>query len=112
MQRRYSQYTVEELRREISALTEKARKAEQMGMVNEYAVHQRKIVMAKSYMIDPKTYKSGQVYEIEGAPGEVFEIDYMKGVFAWGVRKNLNGEVLTEDEIEALPIALLIKKIN
>lgn len=113
MQRRYSQMTEQELRQEIADLTEKARKAEQMGMVNEYAVHERKIVVAKSYMMDRKQFKRGQVYEIDGAPGEIFEIDYMNGVFAWGVRKNKNGEVLTtEKELEALPIGLLLNRIH
>ncbi|MFD2639251.1 YfhH family protein [Piscibacillus salipiscarius] len=110
MQRRYSDLTVEELRKEVSELTEKARKAEQMGMVNEYAVHQRKIVMAKSYMMNPKEFKKGQVYEIEGAPGEHFDINYMNGVFAWGTRKSQQGQVLNEEE--ALPIALLTNQVN
>ncbi|GEL78158.1 YfhH family protein [Tenuibacillus multivorans] len=106
MQRRYSQYTVEELRQEVAELAEKARKAEQMGMVNEYAVYQRKMVMAKSYAMDPGQFKPGEVYEIEGAPGETFEIDYMRGVFAWGTRKDQQGNILKEGE-EALPIGLL-----
>ncbi|RPF50548.1 YfhH family protein [Aquisalibacillus elongatus] len=110
MQRRYSDYTIEQLRQEVADLTEKARKAEQMGMVNEYAVHQRKIVMAKSYMLNPEDFDSGQVYEIDGAPGEYFSIEYKKGVFAWGTRKNKQGDILTQEE--ALPIALLAKQVE
>ncbi|TFB13885.1 DUF1811 family protein [Filobacillus milosensis] len=110
MQRRYSDYTVEELRQEIAELTEKARKAEQMGMVNEYAVHQRKIVMAKSYTIDPSQFKGGQVFEIDGAPGEYLHINYLNGVFAWGARKGKQGQILSEEE--ALPIALLTRKVR
>ncbi|SEQ48445.1 YfhH family protein [Piscibacillus halophilus] len=110
MQRRYSDYTVEELRQEIAELTEKARKAEQMGIVNEYAVYQRKIIMAKSYTMNPKEFKKGQVYEIDGAPGEQFQIDYMNGVFAWGSRQNNQNEILNEEE--ALPIALLTNRIE
>ncbi|MGP4071692.1 YfhH family protein [Piscibacillus sp. B03] len=110
MQRRYSDYTVEELRKEIAELTEKARKAEQMGMVNEYAVHQRKIVMAKSYTMNPRDFRRGQVYDIDGAPGEQFHIDYMNGVFAWGTRKSQQGQVLNEEE--ALPIALLTNQVK
>ncbi|GEN46801.1 YfhH family protein [Alkalibacillus haloalkaliphilus] len=110
MQRRYSQYTVEQLQQEVAELTEKAQKAEQMGMVNEYAVHQRKIVMAKSYMKNPREYRRGQVYEIDGSPSELFEIDYMNGVFAWGTRKSKQGEVVNDEE--ALPIALLTERVE
>ncbi|WP_202908644.1 YfhH family protein [Halalkalibacillus sediminis] len=111
MERRYSNYTVEELREEIAELTEKARKAEQMGMVNEYAVYQRKMIMAKSYMLDPSQFSGGEVYEIEGAPGELFAVDYLRGVFVWGRRENYEGKVLSED-LEAVPIGVLAKKVQ
>ncbi|MBM4765075.1 YfhH family protein [Bacillus sp. B15-48] len=102
-EKRYSQYTEYELKQEISVLNEKAKKAEQMGMVNEYAVLERKIAMAKAYLLNPDDFKPGDVFEVEGDPGSYFKIDYMNGVFAWGYR--LNGD-RTE---EALPISLLIK---
>lgn len=92
-----------ELQQEIAMLNEKARKAEQMGMVNEYAVLERKAVMAKAYLLNPDEFKPGEIYEIEGAPGSYFKIDYMNGVFAWGFR--LSGG---EGE-EALPISMLKK---
>ncbi|WP_249365622.1 YfhH family protein [Cytobacillus citreus] len=102
-EKRYSDMTSYELQQEISQLNEKARKAEQMGMVNEFAVIERKAVMAKAYLLNPDDYKAGEIYEIEGAPGEYFKIDYMNGVFAWGFRlKGSNGE-------EALPISMLKK---
>ncbi|ELK48817.1 YfhH family protein [Halobacillus sp. ACCC02827] len=110
MERRYSDYTQEELRQEIAQLTEKAQKAEQMGMVNEFAVHERKIIMAKSYMMDPSVFHPGERYRIEGEPA-AFKIDYMNGIFAWGYRENQQGEKLTEEEEEAIPIALLGDKI-
>jgi len=90
-----------EIQQEISVLNDKARKAEQLGMINEYAVLERKIVMAKSYLLDPSAYKPGEVYEIEGAPGQYFKIDYMNGVFAWGFRLG------SSDKEEALPISML-----
>ncbi|WP_027964181.1 YfhH family protein [Halalkalibacillus halophilus] len=108
MQRRYSEYTIHELQKEISDLTEKAQKAEQMGMVNEFAVYQRKIVMAKSYAMDPRRFKNKETYEIQGAPGEYLKIRYMNGIFAWGKRLDKEGNVLNEEE--ALPIALLIEE--
>jgi len=102
-EKRYSQYTEHELKQEISALTEKARKAEQLGMGNEYAVLERKIAMAKAYLLNPEDFKAGEVYEVEGDPGSYFKINYMNGVFAWGHRIN------SPDSEEAVPISLLGK---
>jgi len=101
--KRYSEMTEHELNQEIATLTEKARKAEQMGMVNEYAVYERKIAMAKAYLLNPNDFKPGEIYEIAGDPGSFFKIRYLNGVFAWGYRLNGDGEE------EALPISLLTK---
>jgi hypothetical protein len=100
-ERRYSGMTQHELRQEIADLKEKARKAEQMGMVNEYAVLERKVQMARAYMMDPESFKPGEIYQIEGDPGQYFKIDYMNGVFAWGYRLQGDGKE------EALPISML-----
>lgn len=100
-EKRYSQLTVYELQQEIALLNEKARKAEQMGMVNEYAVLERKAIMAKAYLLNPDDFKPGDIYEIEGDPGEYFRIDYLNGVFAWGFRLSGN------QKEEALPISML-----
>ncbi|WP_071458744.1 YfhH family protein [Bacillus massilinigeriensis] len=102
-EKRYSQYTEYELQQEIATLREKARKAEQMGMVNELAVLERKAAMAKAYLLNPEDFKPGELFEIEGDPGAYFKIDYINGVFAWGYR--LGGA----REEEALPISLLKK---
>lgn len=99
--KKYSDMNEHELRTEIGRLMEKARKAEQMGMINEFAVYQRKALMAKSFMIDPATIEPGEIYRIEGDDGVFFHVDYLKGRFAWGYR--LGG---TRAE-EALPIAML-----
>ncbi|PPA68836.1 YfhH family protein [Jeotgalibacillus proteolyticus] len=98
---RYSTMSRHELNQEIAALKEKARKAEQLGYVNEFAVLERKAVMAQSYLLDPKQYKPGNIYGITTTPGSYFKIDYINGVFAWGYR--LKGE----KQLEALPIAML-----
>lgn len=103
-QKRYSEMTEYELKTEIGLLKEKARKAEQLGIINEFAVLERKITMAQSYLLNPDDYKSGEVYEIEGDPGESFKIDYMNGIFAWGNR------LTTPGVEEALPISMLVKK--
>lgn len=100
-EKKYSQMSEHELRTEIGTIMEKARKAEQLGMVNEYAVYQRKAVMAQSYLIDPKSINKEEIYRIDGDEGVFFHVDYLKGRFAWGYR--LGGE----RAMEALPIAML-----
>ncbi len=89
-----------ELRNEIASLKEKAQKAEQMGMVNEYAVHERKMAMAKSYLMDPGQFVPGKEYHLAGEVMSTFKITYMNGVFAWGYRDG-------QKEEEAVPISLL-----
>ncbi|WP_339149339.1 MULTISPECIES: YfhH family protein [unclassified Sutcliffiella] len=106
-EKRYSQMTSYELHQEIATLKEKARKAEQLGIVNEFAVLERKITMAKAYMLNPDDYKPGAVYEIESDPGVHFKITYMNGVFAWGHR--MSGDTVNKEE-EGLPISMLLKE--
>lgn len=100
-EKKYSDMTEHELRTEIAKLKEKARKAEQLGIVNEYAVYERKATMAESFLTDPSSIKTGEMYRIIGDPGMFFQVEYLKGRFAWGYR--LGGDRYEE----ALPIALL-----
>lgn len=100
-EKRYSDMNEQELRTEIARLKEKARKAEQLGIVNEFAVYERKAIMAASYLVDPDDFQKGELYRVEGDPGVYFQIDYLKGRFAWGHR--LGGARHTE----ALPISML-----
>lgn len=102
-EKRYSEMTEYELKTEIANLKEKARKAEQLGIINEYAVLERKVAMAKAYLLNPSDFKPGEVYNIEGDPGERFKIEYLNGVFAWGFRLS------SPLKQEALPISLLTK---
>ena len=93
--------TEHELREEIARLKEKARKAEQLGIVNEFAVYERKALMAAAYLVDSDTIVPGEMYRITGAPGEFFQVEYLKGRFAWGHR--LGGDKYEE----ALPLSIL-----
>ncbi|WP_407272356.1 YfhH family protein [Radiobacillus sp. PE A8.2] len=110
MEKRYSEYTVEELREEVAKFKEKAQKAEQMGNINEVAVYQRKVQMAIAYTMNPEEFKKGETYEIEGDPGQTFIIRYINGVFAWGNRVNLLGQKY--EDTEAIPISILGKKVQ
>jgi hypothetical protein len=105
MEKRYSEMSEGEIRQEIAELSEKARKAEQLGIVNEFAVLERKIVMAKAYLMNPDDFQPGEVYDIEGDPGNTFKISYMNGTFAWGYRKN-------QKDIEAFPISMLGEQVS
>ena len=98
----YAAMTEQELRNEIARLREKARKAEQLGIVNEYAVYERKATMAAAYLVDLNTIIPGEMYRIDGTPGVFFQVDRLKGRFAWGHRL---GSDLYE---EALPVSLLL----
>ncbi|WP_310172168.1 YfhH family protein [Neobacillus niacini] len=100
-EKRYSELSEYELRQEIATLQEQARKAEQLGRVNEFAVLERKVLMARAYLISPDSFAPGEIYELEGDPGQYFKIDYINGVFAWGYRLKGDGKE------EALPISML-----
>jgi Protein of unknown function (DUF1811) len=100
MEKRFSEMTESEIRAEIASLRAKAQKAEQMGMVSEYAVHERKIAIAKCYLMDPATIESGKEYGIQGDPGSTFSVLYLNGIFAWGYKNK-------QSNLEALPISVL-----
>ncbi len=102
MEKRYSEMTEFELHQEITKLNDKARKAEQLGIVNEYAVYERKVAVAKAYLLNPNDFLIGETYNIVGDPHSLFKIDYMNGIFAWGHRVGQKKE-------EGLPISLLVK---
>ncbi|WP_028399851.1 YfhH family protein [Ectobacillus panaciterrae] len=103
IQRRYSDMTKFELQEEIRMLKEKAVKAEQLGMVNEYEVLTRKMAMAKAYMMDINEFQVGKTYHLTEEPGVNFTITYFNGVFAWGYREDHKNEEI------GIPISLLEK---
>ena len=99
MEKRFSEMTEYELKNEIAALNEKAKKAEQMGMVSEFAVYERRMLMAKAYLMNPDDYIPGETYEmIDG--NSTFLVSYMNGRFAWGFRDGAS-------ELEGVPISVL-----
>ena len=110
MNLRYSDYSVEQLYKEIADLKEKAQKAEQLGNISEVQIYERKMQVAISYTMNPEDFKPGEIYELKMEPGFRFKIEYMNGIFAWGRRINLLDE--ESEEKEALPIALLGKKVG
>ena len=110
MERRYSSYTVEDLRKEMANLKEKVQKAEQLGNISEYEILERKLQMAAAYLVNPADFKKGDKYELAKDPGHQFQITYINGVFAWGHRINLLGQHLEQEE--AVPLSILGDKIE
>ncbi|GEL08768.1 YfhH family protein [Salisediminibacterium halotolerans] len=104
MQKKYSEMSMAELQTEIGELKVKAQKAEQQGMINEFAVHERKMLMAQAYLLDADAFNAGERYAFKDDPDDYFDIDYMNGVFAWGHRKNA-------DQQEAVPISVFGKQL-
>ncbi|MFC0557514.1 YfhH family protein [Halalkalibacter alkalisediminis] len=100
-QKRFSQMNDYELRTEIARLNEKAKKAEQLGMSSEFAVYERRVLLAKAYLLNPEDFKPGETYIIEG--GSTFKISYLNGYFAWGYRD----DAVT---LEGIPISLFEKE--
>ncbi|TPE70370.1 YfhH family protein [Halalkalibacterium halodurans] len=103
-EKRYSEMTEFELQTEISSLNDKAKKAEQLGQMNEFAVYERKMLMAKAYLLDPNDFKPGATYKL-GNDEETFHISYLNGRFAWGYRNE-------EAKLEAVPISLLGEQLS
>lgn len=101
----YSDYTIEQLRKELGKLKEESQKAEQLGEISRVEILERKIQMVASYMLNPSDFVSGNVHELNGDPGHTFKINFIDGMMAWGHRINLLGE--TYEKEEALPISLL-----
>ncbi|WP_050181716.1 YfhH family protein [Domibacillus robiginosus] len=104
-EKRYSGMNETELKQEIARLREKARKAEQLGIVNEFAVYDRRVTMAQAYLMNPDDFEPGRLYELTTDPGQYFKVEYMNGVFAWGYRLNGDGRE------EGIPISLLNKGV-
>ncbi|GAA0442605.1 MAG: YfhH family protein [Bacillota bacterium] len=107
---RYSDYSLEQLRQEIGKLKEKAQRAEQLGNISEVAVNERKMQVALAYTLNPEDFNEQETYELKNDPGFTFKINYMNGVFAWGNRINLIGELYEKEE--AIPISLLGNSVN
>lgn len=88
-----------ELKQEIARLREKARKAEQLGIMNEFAVYERRVLVAQAYLMNPDDFEPGKTYKMTDEES-TFTISYMNGYFAWGYRND-------GAKLEAVPISLL-----
>ena len=60
MNYRYSDYSIEQLHREIGVLKEKAQKAEQLGNISEVQINERKMQVALAYTMNPEDFQANE----------------------------------------------------
>lgn len=107
----YQRYTNEQLQEEKKLLYKKMKEAEKMGKKSHVAINQRKIEIVRSYMLDLNQFNQGDIYELKGKSDQLFKIDEMSGVSAWGNRLDKETfEVISR--VEALLVDYLGKKIQ
>ncbi len=76
--------TRRELEAYIAEKREAMRKAEMMGVENEYRVLERQVLIAESYFIDLSLIEPGKIYKVISNEDHYFKVEYIKGIFAWG----------------------------
>ncbi|WP_047150443.1 YfhH family protein [Aneurinibacillus tyrosinisolvens] len=80
---RYSEMSREELQAEMQKLRAEGMRKYQAGYISEASILETKFFMARSYMLNPDDYPSGQEYIVVGYD-EPFFVRYLNGVMAWG----------------------------
>ena len=96
---RYSEMNKEQLQAEAQKLRQESMRKYQAGYISEASVLESKFFMARSYMLDPDDYMSGQEYTVIGYD-EPFFVRYLNGIMAWG-------HFRSSDEEKAFPIGRL-----
>ncbi|AMA71915.1 MULTISPECIES: YfhH family protein [Aneurinibacillus] len=81
--KRYSEMTREELQAEMQRLRAESMRKYQAGYISEASVLESKFFMARSYLLNPDHFMSGQEYGVIGYD-EPFFVRYLNGVMAWG----------------------------
>ncbi|MXQ51888.1 DUF1811 family protein [Salinicoccus hispanicus] len=76
--------TRRELEAYIGEKREAMRKAEMMGVENEYRVFERQVLIAESYFVDLSLIEPGKIYKIISNEDHYFKVEYIKGILAWG----------------------------
>lgn len=93
--------TRREIESYIAEKREKMRKAEMMGVENEYRVLERQVIIAESYLVDLSLIEPGKIYKMVSREDHYFKVEYLKGIFAWGFY------VGGDHSESAIPVAML-----
>ncbi|MCG7333309.1 DUF1811 family protein [Salinicoccus roseus] len=93
--------TRRELEAYIAEKREAMRKAEMMGVENEYRVLERQVLIAESYFIDLSLIEPGKIYKVISNENHYFKVEYIKGTFVWGFF------VRGEERETAIPVSML-----
>lgn len=97
--KRYSEMTQQELQAEMQKLRAEGMRKYQAGYISEASILETKFFMARSYLLDPDDYMSGQEYTVIGYD-EPFYVRHLNGVMAWG-------HFISSTEEKAFPIGRL-----
>ena len=95
------QMTRKELNHYIQTKREKMRRAEMMGIENEYRVLERQVLIAECYLIYLSLIEKGKIYKVISQEDHYFKVEYVKGIFAWGFF--VNGD----EKETGIPVSLL-----
>lgn len=106
MQKRFSEMCREELEREAERLKEENQNKYKEGRISEANIAKQRYYFCLSYLADPTQIEVGTTYQIQGE-SDLFLVDYLNGVMAWGYR---NGD--NNSEMDAIPIGQLVEKIE
>lgn len=96
-----SKMTRKELNYYIQKKREAMRRAEMMGVENEYRVLERQVLIAECYLIDLSQIENGKIYKLISQEDHYFKVEYMKGIFVWGFF--VNGD----EKESAIPVSML-----
>lgn len=101
MDKNVSKMTRKELNHYIQIKREAMRRAEMMGVENEYRVLERQVLIAECYLIDLSQIENGKIYKVISQEEHYFKVEYMKGIFVWGFF--VNGD----EKESAIPVSML-----
>lgn len=96
-----SKMTRKELEYYIQMKREAMRRAEMMGVENEYRVLERQVIIAECYTIDLSRIEKGKIYKIISQEENYFKVENIKGIFAWGFFVNGN------EKETGIPVSML-----
>ena len=108
----YKRYTIDQLKEEEEMLEAKLEEAKAENQTKHILVNQRKIEIVQSFMIDRQLFEVGDYFKLKDNPDDLFEIDELVGVIAWGyyVNPETHKKIDSSNRVAKLLILLGDKK--